>query len=90
MELYNFSEAIRNTDWVEYVNIPVNKDDEFVWWRLNNFNPEEILKNVKCRTLCLFGEYDPSVPPEENVNKMRDYLSSSGVEFNINFNLSFI
>ncbi len=81
-KLDKFSKDIKNKDWVEYVNIPDNKDD-FEWWRNNNYDPETTLKNLKCRTLCLFGEYDPLVPPEENENLMREYLTLAGIEFDI-------
>jgi len=80
--LDKFSKEIKSKDWVDYVNIPENKDD-FEWWRLNDYNPETTLKSLKCRTLALFGEYDPLVPPKENETKMRNYLNSSGVEFEI-------
>ncbi len=81
-KLDKFSREIENRDWVEYVNIPENKND-FEWWRNNNYNPETILKNLNCRTLCLFGEYDPLVPPDKNENLMREYLTSAGIEFEI-------
>ncbi|WP_299116431.1 alpha/beta fold hydrolase [uncultured Winogradskyella sp.] len=74
--------SIKEKDWVEYVNIPKNKDD-FKWWRNNNFNPETTLKNLNCRTLCLFGEYDPLVPPKENKKLMTKYLTLAGIEFDI-------
>jgi len=77
-----FSNTIKSKDWVEYVNIPEDKND-FEWWRKNNYDPETTLKNLNCRTLCLFGEYDPLVPPEENENLMKKYLLMAGIEFDI-------
>lgn len=81
-KLNKFSKDIINKDWVDNVNIPENKND-FEWWRNNNFDPEKTLKNLNCRTLCLFAEYDPLVPPKENENLMREYLTLAGIEFDI-------
>ena len=81
-KLDKFSKDIKNKDWVEYVNTPENKDD-FEWWRNNDYDPEATLKNLKCRTLCLFGEYDPLVPPKENENLMREYLTIAKIDFDI-------
>lgn len=81
-ELYQLSEQIKNKGWKEYVNIPEHKDD-FEWWRLNDYDPESDLKNLRCKVLSLFGEYDPLVPPENNEQKMRDYLSHANVKFEI-------
>ena len=67
--------------WAEYINIPNEKD--FVWWRNNNYNPEKDLTNLKCRTLSIFGEYDPLVPPDENLSKMNDYLTRANIDFEI-------
>jgi len=80
--LYKYSNDIKNKEWVEYVNIPENKDD-FEWWRNNNYDPETTMKNLNCRTLCLFGEYDPLVPPEINEELMNKYLTLAGVDFYI-------
>jgi uncharacterized protein len=80
--LDKFSKEIKSKNWVKYVNIPENKDD-FEWWRINNYNPEMTLKNLKCRTLCLFGEFDPLVPPNENEIKMKNYLSHADIEYDI-------
>lgn len=81
-KLDELSKEIKNKDWVEYVNIPKNMND-FEWWRNNNFDPETTLKNLNCKTLCLFGEYDPLVPPKENEKLMRDYLTIARIEFDI-------
>lgn len=81
-KLKQLSSEVKNKKWVDYINIPENKDD-FVWWRNNNYDPEKTLKNLNCRTLSLFGEYDPLVPPIENVKLMTEYLSASGIQFDI-------
>ena len=81
-KLDKLSKEIKNKDWVEYVNIPKNKND-FEWWRNNNYDPETTLKKLNCKTLCLFGEYDPLVPPKENEKLMREYLTVAGIEFDI-------
>lgn len=73
---------IKDKKWIDFVNIPKNKND-FSWWRNNNYNPEKTLKQLNCRTLSLFGEYDPLVPPKENIKLMREYLASAKVEFEI-------
>lgn len=75
---------IKEKKWAEYVNIPKNKDDsDLKWWRNNNYNPKMALKNLNCRTLSIFGEYDPLVPPEENEELMNKYLTLAGVDFDI-------
>lgn len=81
-KLKKLSSEVRNKKWVEYINIPENKDD-FNWWRTNNYDPKLTLKNLNCRTLSLFGEYDPLVPPKENVKLMTEYLTTSGIQFDI-------
>jgi len=79
--LENQAKQVSRKEWAEYINIPNNKD--FIWWRNNNYNPEVDLNNLKCRTLSIFGEYDPLVPPDENLNKMNEYLSNAGIDFEI-------
>lgn len=80
-ELDIFLKEIENKGWIDYLNKP--NEDDFKWWRNNNFDPEIKLKNLNCRTLSLFGEYDPLVPPEENENLMREYLTLAGIKFDI-------
>jgi uncharacterized protein len=82
LKLKQLSSEVKNKKWVEYVNIPENKDD-FDWWRNNNYDPETTLKNLNCRTLSLFGEFDPLVPPLENAKLMMEYLTTSGIRFDI-------
>jgi len=81
-KLKQLSSEVKNKKWVEYIIIPKNKN-AFDWWRNNNYDPEKTLKNLNCRTLSLFGEYDPLVPPIENVKLMTEYLTTSGIKFDI-------
>ncbi|SMD32258.1 Pimeloyl-ACP methyl ester carboxylesterase [Reichenbachiella faecimaris] len=73
---------IKNKDWVEYVNSPEVKED-IDWWRKNDYDPEMTLKNIKCRTLSLFAEFDPLVPPKENTALMRTYLDDAQVNYEV-------
>ncbi len=72
----------KSREWADYLNFPEDKND-FKWWRLNNFNPEQTLSKIPCKTLAIFGEYDPLVPPAENEVKMHEYLTKAGIPFEI-------
>ena len=80
--LQQLSASIKNEKWTQFIHIPKDKND-FDWWRNNNYNPKTTLENLNCRTLSLFGEYDPLVPPLENEKLMTEYLTKSGVKFDI-------
>lgn len=81
-KLEKLSQEYKEKAWAEYLNIPPNKED-FIWWRLNDYDPSKALSNLKCRTLCIYGELDRLVPPKENKEKMRNYLTQAGIEFEI-------
>ncbi|RPI16770.1 MAG: alpha/beta hydrolase [Ignavibacteriae bacterium] len=75
---------LQNKEWKQYLQLPESyNDSDMVWWRKNNYDPEEGLKNVKCPVLSIFGEDDVLVPPERNFEKMQKYLSQSGQQFEI-------
>ncbi len=80
--LLKMSEDIKNREWAEYVNL-LEGGEDFTWWRLNNYDPESALKKLNCRTLVLLGEKDVLVPPVENEEKMRAYLTEAGIDFEI-------
>jgi pimeloyl-ACP methyl ester carboxylesterase len=82
VKLQELGAKAKNERWAEFIHIPKHKND-FEWWRNNNYDPKETLENLHCRTLSLFGELDPLVPPVENVNLMTEYLTKSGIEFDI-------
>ena len=81
-KLQQLSAKAKNERWAEFIHIPKHKND-FEWWRNNNYNPKTTLENLNCRTLSLFGEFDPLVPPVENVKLMTEYLTKSGVKFDV-------
>ncbi len=63
--------------WAEYVK-PVSSDADLEGWKLIRYDPAAILKQTKVPTLALFGELDVLVPPRENVDRMRAYLTEAG------------
>jgi len=70
--------------WAEFVNLPATQDDtDIAWWRQNAYDPAEDLQALSCPVLAVFGEVDPNVPPAENVELMKQYLSRAGVEFEV-------
>ena len=82
--LEKFGSSIKDKSWVEYVNLPKNQNDEDInWWRKNDFNPSQNLKNIKCKVLSIFGGKDILVPPQENKSKMDSLLKLSGVKYKI-------
>lgn len=80
-QMKKMSHEYKSLKWASYINLP-NKED-FQWWRINNFDPAEFLEGIHCPVLSIFGEFDPLVPPKENKPLMHEYLSRSGVEFDI-------
>ena len=75
--LTGYADLIRDRDWSEYNNIPKDQN-EFVWWRNNDYDPTEDLKRVRCPVLAIFGELDVLVPPAENEARMDSLLRLSG------------
>ena len=74
--LTTYAEAIRNRDWAEYVNIPKDQND-FEWWRNNDYDPAADLERMPCPVLSIFGELDVLVPPAENAARMDSLLGVS-------------
>lgn len=82
--LKKYSEAIRQNEWAEYINLPNGeKDEDILWWRKNAFEPNEYLKKMKCPVLSIFGEKDVLVPPKENEARMDSLLKLSGTQYKI-------
>jgi uncharacterized protein len=75
--LFEYADLIRARDWSGYVNIPKDQN-EFLWWRNNDYDPTEDLKRVRCPVLSIFGELDVLVPPAENEARMDSLLRLSG------------
>lgn len=82
--LEKYSEAIKHSEWAEYVNLPNGQNDKDVlWWRKNSFDPTDYLKNLRCPVLSIFGEKDVLVPPKENATRMDSLLKLSGAQYKI-------
>lgn len=76
------TKAASAAPWAEYVNLPAAPDDsDIAWWRLNQYDPAEDLKRLRCPVLAVFGEDDCNVPPAENLELMTQYLSQAGVKY---------
>lgn len=74
---------IEKKNWAEYISLNPENELDLKWWRVNNYDPETTLKHIKCRVLAIYGEKDVSVPPAENVDKMRSYLDEANTEYKI-------
>jgi len=66
-------------------NIPENNRKSAIrrflspWFKYNiAYDPAEILQQIKCPVLALFGERDMQVPSEGNLEEMKNALSMSG------------
>lgn len=83
-KLKDFSKQIKDKEWAEDLNLLTgNEEEDFGWWRKNDYNPSEQLKKVKVPVLSLFGEKDVLVPPDENKNKMDSLLKLSKTKYKI-------
>ena len=76
------ADAVEGKEWSFYLNIPKKKDD-VAWWIRNDYDPKKILENVSIPVLCLYGELDVLVPPDENTDLMEQYLSKSSSNYKI-------
>ncbi|MGO4708923.1 alpha/beta hydrolase family protein [Chryseobacterium sp. 2TAF14] len=75
---------IKGEKWIDYLDIPQSQTGEDVlWWRKNKYDPKEALSTIKCPVLSILGEKDVLVPPAENINKMKTYLTKAGVKYKI-------
>lgn len=50
-------------------------DDDMLWWRSHDYDPEKELSRMKCRVLSLMGGNDNLVPPSTNKALMEQYLT---------------
>jgi len=53
-------------------------DEDMLWWRRNDYDPEKELSRMKCRVLSLMGGNDNLVPPATNLPLMERYLAKAG------------
>ena len=46
------------------------------WFLIKDYQHDEVLKNLSCKTLLLFGEYDSMVPPKENIDHLKTLFNN--------------
>jgi pimeloyl-ACP methyl ester carboxylesterase len=76
-ELFAKAEDVKSQKWADYVNV-VGSDADLDGWRLIRYDPSPVLKRTTIPLLALFGEHDVLVPPQENVDRLRGYLTEAG------------
>jgi len=76
-ELFARRDGVEASAWAEYVD-PIGAAADLKGWQLIRYDPAPVLKQTKIPTLALFGELDTLVPPQENVDRMRAYLTAAG------------
>lgn len=83
----NFLPLIKNAEhstFSDYIYIPKTATDEdILWWQRNEYDPAADLSTITCSVLSLFAGNDILVPSASNEKLMNEYLSKSGVKFNI-------
>lgn len=73
-----------NSTYADFVFLPQkDKDEDYLWWSKNDYDPAVDLSSIHCPLLSLFGEKDVFVPPASNEKLMRNYLTKAGVYFQI-------
>lgn len=61
------------TEWGDWVDQP-RKEEDLSWWKDNHqFDPRVPLEQLTLPILALYGGADTSVPPIENVEKLKSY-----------------
>lgn len=69
----------KETRWARFVDLPETESyEDIVWVRLNQYDPGPDLKKIKIPFLALYGGSDYVVPPEENTEKLKRYLTEAG------------
>lgn len=76
-ELFAEAEQLKSRKWAAHVEL-VSSDTDLEGWRLIRYDPSPVLKKTTIPLLALFGEFDVLVPPKENVDRLRAYLSDAG------------
>lgn len=76
-ELFGEYEQVKSRKWANYVEL-VASDADLAGWRLIRYDPISVLEKTKLPLLALFGEFDVLVPPRENVDRLRAYLTKAG------------
>ncbi|MEX2110589.1 MAG: alpha/beta fold hydrolase [Gemmatimonadaceae bacterium] len=76
-ELFAEAEQLKSRKWAAHVEL-VSSDTDLEGWRLIRYDPSAVLKKTTIPLLALFGEFDVLVPPKENVDRLRAYLSDAG------------
>ena len=72
-------EKAKPTRWARFVDMPESETyEDILWVRLNQYDPGPDLKKIKVPFLALYGGSDYVVPPEENVKKLEQYLTTAG------------
>ena len=78
------AKAAGKSTFVDYVFIPrEEKDEDYLWWSKNKYDPSADLSSIGCPVFSIMGEKDVLVPPASNEALMRNYLTKSGVMFQI-------
>jgi pimeloyl-ACP methyl ester carboxylesterase len=67
----------RSASWSAYVALDSSLDELQGWLRYR-YDPTETLRHLRKPVLALFGTDDVLVPPQENVDIMRDLLAEAG------------
>jgi uncharacterized protein len=80
--LNRYAGHVRTSEWASFVNLPDSEED-FAWWRMNNYDPADDLKKIHCPVLNILGEKDALVPPSENRAKMDSLLRLAKVPYSI-------
>lgn len=76
-EALESSRVAAMTAWADYVDLP-ESDEEIEAWRLERYDPVDVLRGTSTPTLAIFGSDDPRVPPVPNAELMREYLLAAG------------
>ena len=76
-KLFEDAADVAQRKWGSYVQT-AHSGADLEGWRLSRYDPAPVLRKTTVPLLAIFGGEDVLVPPEENVGRMREYLTTAG------------
>jgi len=71
------TEKVKGTKWAEQVQLATSPAD-LEGWRHQRYDPADVLRHTTIPVLALYGASDTLVPPAENAELMRRFLTEAG------------
>lgn len=68
---------MKGTKWAEQVQLAASPAD-LEGWRHQRYDPADVLRHTTIPVLALYGAIDTLVPPAENAERMRGFLTEAG------------